>query len=80
MLRIAICDDERWQVEILVGYIKALTNTYPNLTYDVYFSGHDLQAHYRAVSMEDYYDVIFLDIDMGNSNGLAVAKEIRKID
>ena len=80
MIRVAICDDEAKQIEILVGYINDLSAIYPNLEYDVYRSGRELVEHYQNVNMEEFYDIIFLDIEIGDSHGYEVAKIIKEID
>ncbi|MCL1883102.1 MAG: LytTR family DNA-binding domain-containing protein [Defluviitaleaceae bacterium] len=80
MLKVAICDDEHWQIDILAGYITALAGTYPNMEYHVYRSGLDLSEHYQRAQVEDFYDIIFLDVEMGNCNGLDIAAKIRETD
>lgn len=80
MLKVAICDDERIQVNILMGYLDALSVSYPTLEYDIYFCGKELLEHYQKVKMEDFYDIIFLDIEMEHCDGMDIAKAIREID
>ena len=76
MLKIAICDDSRMDVEMLEGAFDRL-HQYP-IEYDVYFSGKEL-LEYHTLHEEVYHLYIF-DIEMPQINGLELAKEIRKRD
>jgi len=64
---------------MLSGYLQALTATYPQLTYDPFHCGLELLAHYQHVERRDFFDILFLDIEMGASHGIDLALEIRKI-
>lgn len=76
MLRIAVCDDSRTDVEMLESAFDRLRQ-YP-VEYDVYFSGEEL-LKYHALHEEVYHLYIF-DIEMPQLNGLELAKEIRMRD
>ena len=76
MLKIAICDDSRTDVEMLECSFDKL-HQYP-IEYDVYFSGKEL-LEYHTLHEEVYHLYIF-DIEMPQINGLELAKEIRKRD
>lgn len=76
MLKIAICDDSRTDVEMLESAFDKLRQ-YP-MEYDVYFSGEEL-LKYHALHEEVYHLYIF-DIEMPQLNGLELAKEIRERD
>ena len=76
MLKIAICDDSRVDVEWLEGILDELCH-YP-IYYDVYFSAEEL-LEYTTLHKENYQLYIF-DIEMPNMTGLELAKEIRKRD
>lgn len=76
MLKIAICDDSRTDVEMLECAFDKL-HKYP-IEYDVYFSGKEL-LEYHALHEEVYHLYIF-DIEMPQINGLELAKEVRKRD
>lgn len=75
MLKIALCDDD-WNAlsklnDIIIQYceeinMKAMINAYS--------TGEEL-----LISTKNY-DVIFLDIQMGNLNGIEVAKQVRNKD
>jgi len=79
MLRIAICDNEPEQTEILAKYIDDLTATYPGIKYDIYLSGDVLVSNYSRVTSV-LYDIIFLDIEMDGTNGVDTAAKIREYD
>ena len=76
MIHIAICDDEeyfRMREEKLVGeYMKKRTY---GCTIDVYPSGKEM-LHAADVPMQ--YDIIFLDINMEEMDGLETARRIRQ--
>lgn len=75
MVRIAICEDDLRELTEL----KELVNTFVGehiLCYDIkgFYSGEEL-----LIDIEDMgvFDIIFLDIEMGGLDGVAVAREIR---
>ena len=73
MIRIAICDDSAMDAEHLKSVCQSceLPDT-PKIS--VYQSGQSLLAELSAGN----FDVIFLDIDMPDSNGIEVGKAIRQ--
>jgi len=79
MLQFAVCDDLQNDRVIIKNYIKdycILADIDFNiLTFD---SGEALENHY--VNRKVAIDIIFLDIYMGEKNGIATAKQIRKYD
>ncbi len=75
-MKIAICDDEkimRNEVESLVRSFNALPAQFETAHFD---SGEQLEAHYTAGGRAD---IIFLDIEMGKSNGIETAEKIRAL-
>jgi len=78
-MTIALCDDELPELE----YLRRLVVSYYNgnkqfsPTISCYQSGDDL-----LLSMEkgQRFDVIFLDVFLGASNGVAIARKIRELD
>ena len=74
MLNIAVCDDEKFSVDKLVFKINEYCNA-NDIAHSVctYNSGEDLHS-----SNIDALDIIFLDVDMGKTNGIETAREIRK--
>lgn len=74
----AICDNDEgatFQIEELIE------STYEKhgveMEIDVYYSGEKLA---EAISQGKMYDIIYLDIQMGGLDGLAVGKYIRKME
>jgi len=80
MPRIAICDDQFKQRQIISEYIEELSKVYPDVEYDCYLSGDDLFDHYDRTTADGFYDIIYLDIEMEGSNGVLTASKIREID
>lgn len=77
MLKIAICEDESSQRTKLKEYINRALTESMNKECEIieYENGEEL--------LQDYprdIDLIFLDIQMGNINGMDTARKIRKFD
>lgn len=77
MLRIAICDDEKYFIseikEILEKYLVAKGITYE---IEAYSSGEKFVELGASINR---YNVIFLDINMDDLNGMMVARKVREI-
>ncbi|ANU44446.1 DNA-binding response regulator [Enterocloster clostridioformis] len=78
MLKIAICDDEN----IIVNQIEEMIESICNIEgipvdLDAFYCGKTLE---NEVMLGTKYDLIFLDIQMKDGNGIAAAKNIRKVD
>lgn len=74
-MRIAVCDDEvviAKQVERLVDL--AVADMVPAATIDVFTTGEAFWMAYQAQG----YDLIFLDIEMAQLNGLEIGRRIRE--
>lgn len=76
MLKIAVCDDSRTDVEMLECAFDSLRRH--SFIYDVYFSARELIK--QVDKEENRYHLYFFDIEMPETNGLQLAKEIRKKD
>ena len=76
MLKIAICEDDKLQQELLEDHIKTvlLEQSYSIEKYD---SGEDLSSAYER---GDRYSIIFLDMQMDALNGIQTAEIIREYD
>jgi len=78
MLEIAICDDER----VAAADIEKMTEEMADMT----ATGVNTEVFYDGSTLVDYiqkgkrYDIIYLDIEMFNQNGVEAAREIRKMD
>lgn len=76
MLRIAICDDD----VSVTAKIEDLIYQYEHsneFECDVYYGGKSL---YDAIKTGELYDLIFLDIEMPNMDGIETAQQIRNVD
>ena len=70
MITIAICDDDNSQINALK---KMLTEWNSNTIISEYNSAEQFLFNYPDVSC----DLLLLDIEMGNMNGMELAKELR---
>ena len=76
MIRIAVCDDSREYIETMKSYLSKLN--IPRFDYDVFFTGEELVASYQNRSA--HYDVVLLDMEMNQINGIETANIIREFD
>lgn len=76
MVRVAVCDDNKVFLEMLVRMVKEKLEEYnvANRITD-YMSGTVFLEHHK----KEPFDIVFLDIIMPDMDGFEVAKEIRKI-
>ena len=70
-MRIAICDDERSDAEIIQSYCGRFDI---NLPVTLFSSGSELLRAFQG----DHFDLVFLDIEMEAPNGLTVGAELVK--
>lgn len=76
MINIAICDDDSWyggQIENLLYRVSEAEGI--KIQTEVYFDGVSL---IREVQKGTYYDLIYMDIQMKEQNGIDTARIIRK--
>lgn len=76
MIKIAICDDNEWirdEMKIILGKAKITLNL--EIQISDFSSGEELIEN---IDKNNYYDLIFLDIEMGKLSGIDVAKYIRE--
>ena len=76
-MRIAICDDNQTFAQALANYIEA-EYTSLDLLIEFFASGEELVDYYQAAKKG--FDIILLDIEMKQINGLEAAHQIREID
>ena len=75
MLRIAICDDEKSICNQLEEILEKLGREFlEDIQIDIFYSGEEL-CQYLAVN--NYFDIIFLDIELKIMNGVEVGQVIR---
>lgn len=75
-MNIAICDDSKSYINAIENYLDMLKPHKPD--YDVYMSGEELVNAYENTGAN--YDAIFLDMEMGEIDGIDTANRIRQID
>ncbi len=73
MIRIAVCDDEEYFVHLLSGKLQSLFAS-QEISLNTFLSGTDLRD---AILSGQTFDVIFLDINFPDVNGIFLAKHIR---
>ncbi len=75
-MKIAICDDDMVDCNTMENYLNIIRTS--NIEYSVYFCGEELVSAYK--NNDERYDVIFLDMEMKQLNGIDTANAIREID
>lgn len=76
MIKIAICEDEKEQQELLKKYIgQIFEGLYIKYKLEIFNSGEELLENYSNDT-----DIILLDIQMGKINGMDTARKIRILD
>ena len=78
MIQIALCDDNKDFAEKMKSQLTRLAEDASiGCEIRTFYDGKDLA---RAVSLGTLFDIIFLDIEMEDMDGLKAAAEIRKVD
>lgn len=76
LINICICEDEKNDQELLLGYLNNIFKDMDILySVEVFSSGEELLENYS-----DNIDLILLDIQMEGLNGMDTARKIREID
>lgn len=76
MMRVAVLDDSREDIERLTGYLRQFeADRHLSIQIDTYNSSFDFLEEFRS-----QYDALFLDIEMPGSDGMEVAREVRSKD
>lgn len=78
MIVIAVCDDDEYYRELIKNEVKEYLNEIQiEFEIDTYKSGKELCSKGIKISK---YDIVFLDVDMQEYNGIETAKKIRSIN
>jgi len=76
VLHIAICDDDIATCSSIEGLLTDISLTFSEkIETEVFFSGEELCSE---LSKNNYFDIIFLDIELKLMNGVEVGKKIRE--
>ena len=78
MLKIAICDDDVKMTGMLDTILEKIAKrNFVKIDTEVFLDGGKLE---KAVEEKMYFDIIFLDIEMGDEDGITAARKIRETD
>jgi len=79
MYRVAICDDEDKQRELVRSILIALSMK-ANIEFEIelFSSGEQLVAHYER--NETPFHILILDVEMGGINGIQTARKLRSLN
>lgn len=75
MMKIAICDDDNYvctEIEQIILNYSMNSNT--KIDIEVFYDGKDLISY---IENEHFFDLIFLDIELGTTTGIEVGNSIR---
>lgn len=76
-MKVAVCDDEDTFREKLCEYLQPYLKKYPEILVSSFSCGHDIL---KAYEQGDSFDILLLDIQMEDLDGVEVAKRIRQKD
>ena len=76
-MKIAICDDEKNCRDRIIGFIKPYREKDLEITVSEFCCGEDLVASYEN---GERFDILFLDIQMKDIDGVETAHKIRETD
>lgn len=76
-MRIAICDDEKQIRSNIIDLIKPHFSNNNDCEICEFYCGEELINDYNSGQR---FDILFLDVEMQEKNGIETAKEIRKTD
>lgn len=76
-MRIAICDDEQFYVDLIYKKISSKSNSMGLDCNIVTFTC--VKELLNNINAGEIYDILYLDIDFKNENGIEIAHNVRKI-
>lgn len=81
MIKIAICDDDNIMLGIIEEMLHKISEKYAIcIETDCFSHGEEFEVNCMETAKKGTYDLIYLDIQMKNMNGISMAKNIRKVD
>ncbi|PRR83472.1 LytR/AlgR family response regulator transcription factor [Clostridium vincentii] len=76
MIKIGICDDMIITTQEIESYILEVSNYYPQkIEIEIFYSGEKFCDRLKEGC---YFDIIFMDIEMGKINGIDAIKKLRE--
>lgn len=76
LINIAICDDEKIYIDALLKDISEIYGDTKNFHFRSFISGEDIISNFTRGK----FDIIFMDIEMNEMDGLKTAEYLRSID
>jgi DNA-binding LytR/AlgR family response regulator len=77
-MKIAICDNDAYSVELLNNIIIKFTKEYRGIEIYTYNSGEEIVFACKNKGIQ--FEIVFLDIKMGKMDGISAAKVISKLN
>ncbi len=74
-MRIAICDDEKEFRKIILEHTTGYFNQH-----HIDFNIEEFKSGNELLNSKENYDILFLDIELGDSNGIEIAKQMQLRD
>ena len=75
-MKIAVCDDDKLLTGEIDGQLQRIQQKMGiSFETDIFFDGETL---WEAIEKHGSYDIIYLDIEMENMDGITVARKIRE--
>jgi len=76
MLSIAVCDDEKLICSDVENKLKQIgKKNFIKIEVEAFYSGEDLLSY---IAKGGFFDIVFLDIELGKIDGIMVGKKIRE--
>lgn len=77
MINIAICDDDKTIIDTIYNEIQTIDLDGVKLNVSTFLDGNDLLKAYKTSGQ---FNIVFMDIEIGGSNGIEIIEEIRRFD
>lgn len=77
MYYIAVCDDVREDIEVVIAYLQDYQREHPHFSYKIY-EFHSMEALMLEIEDGARLDLLFLDICMDGTSGTEGARQLRQ--